>query len=65
MHQPTHYRSQAKKFVEQAQNAKSPRHRLLLLRKAETMVRMAEQAQLMERIVEDEDAAIAGAPVPS
>ena len=63
MHQPAYYRSQAAKFVEQAQDAKSSQHRLLLLRKAETMVRMAEQAELMERIVHDQDVvAVAAAP---
>jgi hypothetical protein len=55
MHQPTYYRSQAAKFVEQAQDAKSSEHRLLLLRKAEIMVRMADQAELMQRLVQDQD----------
>jgi hypothetical protein len=64
MHEPTHYRAQAARFVEQAQDAKSPQHRLLLLRKAETMVRMAEQARLMERIVQDQDAVATMAPRP-
>jgi hypothetical protein len=65
MHQPAYYRSQATKFVEQAQNAKSSEHRLLLLRKAETMVRLAEQAELMQRIVQDPDAVAAPQTPPS
>jgi hypothetical protein len=53
MHQPSYYRSQAAKYVEQAQNAKSSKHRLLLLSKAETMVRLADQAELMQRIYQN------------
>ena len=67
MHEPMYYRAQARTFVEQAQDAKSRQHRSLLLRKAETMVRMAKQAELMQRIVQDENAiaAIARPPIPS
>ena len=65
MQQPAHYRSQAATFVQQAQDAKSEEHRLLLLSKAETMVRMAEQAESMERIVQDQDAVVATPTPPS
>jgi hypothetical protein len=53
---PTDYRQEARKFVEQAQSAKNSEHRLLLLRKAQTMVRIAEQAEMMQRIVDNETA---------
>jgi hypothetical protein len=65
MRQPAYYRAQAAEFVEQAQDAKSPEHRVLLLRKAEIMVRMADQAELMERLVRDPDVvAVAAGPKP-
>jgi hypothetical protein len=54
MQDPSHYRLEAQKFVEQARNAKSSEHRLILLQEAQTMIRLAEQAEMMQRIVDNQ-----------
>jgi hypothetical protein len=51
MQDPAHYRLEARKFVEQAQNAKNSEHRSILLQEAQTMVRLAEQAEMMDKII--------------
>ena len=47
------YRAQAQKYVEQAEHAKSYMHRIILLQKAETLLRMAQDAELTQRVLED------------
>ena len=58
----SHYRKEAQNFIEQAKSAKSTRHRLILMEKAQTMIRMAEQAEAMQRSVQDQEP---GAKPPS
>ena len=58
MHDPVYYRMEAQKYVEQAQNAKSPQHRLILLEEAQTMTRLAQQAEMMRHVVDDESTAV-------
>ena len=53
MQDSSHYRKEAQKFIEQANSAKSTGHRLILLEKAQAMIRMAEQAAAMQRLVQD------------
>jgi hypothetical protein len=55
MQDSAQYRREAQKFAEQAQHAKSELHRISLFRKAEMMVRLAKQAELMQQIIEHED----------
>lgn len=55
MKEPTQYRQEAQKFVEQAQYAKSSEHRLILLQEAQTMERLAEQAEMMEKLIYDQE----------
>ena len=52
MQDPLHYRQEARKFVEQAKNAKSSEHRIILLQEAQTMIRLAEQAEMMQHIID-------------
>jgi hypothetical protein len=47
------YRAQAQKFVEQAAYAKNSSHRVILLQKAETLLRMAHDAEVTQRVLED------------
>jgi hypothetical protein len=54
MQDSSHYRKEAQKFIEQANSAKSTEHRLILLQKAQAMIRLAEQAEAMQRLVQDQ-----------
>ena len=54
MQDSSHYRKEAQKFIEQANRAKSTEHRLILLEKAQAMLRMAEQAEAMQRLVQEQ-----------
>ena len=47
------YRAQAQKYVEQAEKAKSFNHRIILLQSAATLMRMAHNAELTQRLVEE------------
>ena len=47
------YRAQAQKYVEQAEKAKSFNHRLILLQNAATLIRMAHDAELTQRVLEE------------
>ena len=53
MEPPADYRAQAQKYVEQAEHAKSSNHRMILLQKAETLLRIAHDAELTQRVLED------------
>ena len=44
------YRAQAQKCVEQAQDAKSSKHRTILLQEAEVLLRMADEADLLQEL---------------
>jgi hypothetical protein len=46
MHSPETYRAEAENCVRQAEQAKSPEHRIILLTQAQTLLRMAEQARI-------------------
>ena len=53
MEPSTDYRAQAQKYVEQAAYAKNSSHRIILLQKAETLMRMAHDAEVTQRVLED------------
>jgi hypothetical protein len=50
MQSASDYRAQARKCVEQAENAKSPKHRMILLQEAEVLLRMADEADLLQEL---------------
>jgi hypothetical protein len=53
MHPSSDYRAQAQKYVEQAAHARSSNHRFILLQKAETLMRMARNAELTQRVLDE------------
>ena len=57
MQTPQTYRAEAKACVRQAENAKSPQHRMTLLSMAHTWLRMADdaEAEAINRRLADED----------
>ena len=55
MHTPSEYRAQAAECVRQAENAKNVGHRTNLLRQAESLLRMADEALLMQQISEKQE----------
>ena len=61
MHDPLFYRIEAEKFIEQARHTNNEAHRDILLEEAQTLVRLAEQAELMQTIFEDQVTASAKA----
>ena len=50
MQPPQLYRTQAELCVRQAQHAKSPQHRVTLLDMAQTWLRMADEAEMMQNL---------------
>jgi hypothetical protein len=55
MQSPAYYRAEAAECVRQAEHAKNSAHRTALLRQADTLSRMADQAARIEQIAEYED----------
>ena len=53
MQTPAEYRAQAEQYVRQAAHAKTPKHRLVLLQMAQTFVRMADEAEALNRAETD------------
>jgi hypothetical protein len=52
MNTPSQYRAQAAERVRCAENAKNAAHRTALLKQAETLLRMADEAAMMQQILE-------------
>ena len=50
MQPPKLYRTQAELCVRQAEHAKSPQHRVTLLDMAQTWLRMADEAEMMQNL---------------
>jgi hypothetical protein len=50
MQPPQLYRIQAELCVRQAEHAKSPQHRMTLLDMAQTWLRMADEAEMMQKL---------------
>ena len=55
MQSEAEYRAEAGQLVRQAEHAKSATHRAALLRHAETLLYMADEAARIERTVEHQD----------
>jgi len=54
MRTPGEYRAQAEQCVRQAEHAKTSKHRLILLQMAQTLVRMANEAEALNKADLDE-----------
>jgi len=55
MQTPAEYRAQAGQCVRQAEHAKTSKRRLVLLQMAQTLVRMADEAEALNRAETDLD----------
>jgi hypothetical protein len=55
MRTPQLYRTQAEICVRQAEQAKTPRHRLILLQMAQTWLRMADEAEAINKNLRTDD----------
>ena len=55
MHVPAEYREQAAECVRKAECAKSAQHRMILLDMAHTWLRMADEAEVLNKLAASDD----------